>query len=159
MVIYHAHVGIVSAENDTLLTITPTQNVTIGTDSVEASESVLVTLHRAETLLIAFISDLTGTKVTSNRPISFFCGDQCTNVPSAVPFCDQIVEQLPPVEVWGREFATAPLKTRMSFDVFRFVVSENGATVSITCTLRSGNQWYADEFALHEGNFANVYTS
>ena len=153
---FHAHIGIVSAENDTLLTVTPTQNVSIGTESVQAGESVLVALHRAETLRIASIGDLTGTKVTSNRPISFFCGDQCTNIPSGVAHCDQIVEQLPPVEVWGRQFATAPLKTRMSFDVFRFVASENTTTVDISCTFSSGDQGYADEFVLHEGDFADV---
>ena len=60
---FHALVGIVSAEDDTLLTITPTQNVTIGTELATAGESVVVTLHKAETLLIAFIGDLTGTKV------------------------------------------------------------------------------------------------
>ena len=88
----HSLVGIVSVENDTVLTITPTHNVTIGTETVEAGNSIDVTLARAETLLIAFVGDLTGTKVTSNRPISFFCGDQCPYIPSGVPYCDQIVE-------------------------------------------------------------------
>ena len=152
----HSLVGIVSVENDTMLTITPTHNVTIGRETVEAGNSIDVTLHRAETLLIAYVSDLTGTKVTSNRPISFFCGDQCTNVPSGVPYCDQIVEQLPPVEVWGRQFATAPLKMRMSFDVFRFVASENTTTVSISCVLSNGTQGYVDTFRLSEGGFADV---
>ena len=87
----YALVGIVSGEDDTFLTITSPQNVTIGTESVKAGERVLVTLARAETLLIAFIGDLTGTKVTSNRPISFFSGDQCTYVPNGLGACDQIV--------------------------------------------------------------------
>ena len=152
----HSLVGVVSAENDTLLTITPTQNVIIGTESVQAGESVLVTLHRAETLLITFVGDLTGTKVTSNRPISFFCGDQCPYIPSRVYDCDQIVEQLPPVEIWGRQFATTPLKTRRSFDVFRIVASANSTTVNINCTLSSGNQGYADELVLSESGFADV---
>ena len=152
----HSLVGIVSVENDTMLTITPTQNVTIGTESVEAGGSINVTLARAETLLIACIGDLTGTKVTSNRPISFFSGDQCPYIPSGVPHCDQIVEQLPPVEAWGRQFATAPLKMRMSFDVFRFVASENTTTVSISCVLSNGTQGYVDTFRLSEGGFADV---
>ena len=152
----HSLVGIVSVANDTLLTITPTQNVTFGTESVEAGESVPVTLHRAETLLIAFVGDLTGTKVTSNRPISFFSGDQCTYIPRGVTACDQIVEQLPPVEVWGRQFATAPLKTRMSFGVYRFVAAENSTTVSISCTLNNDKQGYADTFTLNEDSFADV---
>ena len=154
----HSLIGIVSAERDTLLTITPTQNVTIGTESVKAGESVLVTLARAETLLITFVGDLTGTKVTSNRPISFFSGDQCPYIPSGVLACDQIVEQLPPVEVWGRQFATAPLKTR-SFDVFRIVASANSTTVIVSCTHRSGSQGYIDTFVLNEAGYTDVQVS
>ena len=154
-VVIYALVGIVSGENDTFLTITPTGNVIIGTETVAAGDSINVTLARAETLLIAFVGDLTGTKVTSNRPISLFSGDQCTYVPSGVPYCDQIVEQLPPVEAWGRQFATAPLKTR-SFDVFRFVASANSTTVIIRCTHRSGSQGYVDTFALNEGGYTDV---
>ena len=152
----HSLVGIVSVENDTMLTITPTHNVNIGTETVEAGDSINVTLARAETLLIAYVGDLTGTKVTSNRPISFFSGDQCTNIPSGVPHCDQIVEQLPPVEAWGRQFATAPLKTRISFDVFRFVASENTTTVSISCVFSNGTQGYVDTFSLSESGFVDV---
>ena len=154
----HALVGIVSVEDDTLLTITPNQDVTIGTQLVEAGESVLVTLARAETLLIAFVGDLTGTKVTSNRPISFFSGDQCPYIPSGVYACDQIVEQLPPVEAWGRQFATAPLKTR-SFDVFRIVASANSTTVIIRCTHRSGSQGYVYALVLNESGYTDVQVS
>ena len=154
----HSLVGIVSVENDTMLTITPTHNVTIGTETVEAGNSIDVTLARAETLLIAFIGDLTGTKVESNRPISFFSGDQCTFVPSGVRACDQIAEQLPPVEAWGRQFATAPLKTR-SFDVFRIVASADSTTVIVRCTHRSGSQGYGYAFALNEGGYTDVQVS
>ena len=154
----HSLVGIVSTAIETLLTITPTCHVTIGTETVEAGDSINVTLARAETLLIACVGDLTGTKVTSNRPISFFCGDQCPYIPSGVPYCDQIVEQLPPVEAWGRQFATAPLKTR-SFDVFRIVASANSTTVIIRCTHHSGSQGYVDTFVLNEGGYTDVATS
>ena len=152
----HALVGIVSREDDTFLTITPTQNVIIGTETVEAGDSINVTLARAETLLIQCVGDLTGTKVTSNRPISFFCGDQCPNIPSSLLDCDQILEQLPPVEAWGRQFATAPLKTRMSFDIFRFVASENCTTMSISCVLSNGTQGHVDTFHLSEVGFVDV---
>ena len=155
----HALIGIVSPEDDTLLTVTPTQNVTIGTVSATAGESVNFTLHKAESLLIAFVGDLTGTKVTSKKPISFFSGDQCTNVPSGVHACDQIVEQLPPVEAWGRQFATAPLKTRQSFDVFRIVAAENSTMVNISCMLNNGIKGYTGTFSLNEGGFVDVEIS
>ena len=152
----HALIGIVSAEDDTLLTITPTQNVTIGTEPAKAGESVAAILHKAETLLIAFIGDLTGTKVTSNKPLIFLSGDQCTYVPSGVRACDQIVEQLPPVEAWGRQFATVPLKTRQSFDVFRIVAAENRTMVNISCMLHNGIKGYIGTFSLNEGGFVDV---
>ena len=155
----HSFVGIVSTETDTLLTIIPTRDVTIGTESVQAGDSIVMTLHRAETLLIAFVGDLTGTKVTSNKPISFFSGNQCPYIPSGVRACDQILEQLPPVEAWGKQFATAPLKTRKSFDVFRMVASESSTTVNISCVHTNSAQGYVDTISLNEGGFADVQVS
>ena len=152
----HALIGIVSVEDCTHLTITPTCNVTIGAKVVAAGDSINVTLHRAETLLIQCVGDLTGTKVTSNRPISFFCGDQCPYIPNGVPACDQIVEQLPPVEAWGNKFVTVPLKTRRSFDVFLIVAASQDTTVNITCTLRNGDHGSVNTFHLNEGGFADV---
>ena len=155
----HSLVGIVSVENDTLITITPTHDITIGGESVEAGDSIDFTLHRAETLLIALVGDLTGTKVTSTRPISFFSGDQCPRIPRGVSACDQIVEQLPPVEAWGRQFITAPLKTRKRYDMFRIVAASNDTMVNITCTHSSGRQGYVGVFALNEGGFTDVQVS
>ena len=155
----HAVIGIVSAEDDTLLNIRPTRDVTIGTELIKAGESIDVILHRAETLLIKSVGDLTGTKVTSNRSISVFSGDQCTNVPSGVRACDPIVEQLPPVEAWGRQFATVPLKTRMSFDVFRVVAAEDNTMVNISCTLHNGTKGSADTYSLNESSFVDVHIS
>ena len=155
----HAVIGIVSAEDDTLLKIRPTRNVTIGTELIKAGESIDVRLHRAETLLIKSVGDLTGTNVTSNRPISVFSGDQCTYVPSGVEACDPIVEQLPPVEAWGKQFATVPLKTRMSFDVFRVVAAEDSTMVNISCTLHNGTKGSADTYSLNESSFDDVNIS
>ena len=155
----YAVIGIVSAENNTLLNIRPTGDVTIGTELIKAGESIDVALHRAETLLIKSVGDLTGTKVTSNRSISVFSGDQCTNVPSGVEACDQIVEQLPPVEVWGKQFATVPLKTRMSFDVFRVVAAEDSTMVNISCTLHNGTKGNVDTYSLNESSFVDVNIS
>jgi hypothetical protein len=42
-------------------------------------------------------SDLTGTLITSDQPISVFGGHRA-NIPQGHTFCDHLVEQLPPVE-------------------------------------------------------------
>jgi hypothetical protein len=35
--------------------------------------------------------------------------------------CDHLVEQLPPVNQWGRQFVTMPLATRSGGDTFRIL--------------------------------------
>jgi hypothetical protein len=74
--------------------------------------------------------DLTGTIVIADQPISVFSGHQCANIPSAnVFFCDYIVEQLLPTELWGNNFVTVPLATRAKGDTFRCMGLYNGTTV------------------------------
>ena len=48
--------------------------------------------------------DMTGTSITSDKPIAVFAGAQCTNIPSSAGYCDHIFTQLPPVEYWAKEY-------------------------------------------------------
>ena len=77
-------------------------------------------------------------------------------IPNGVRACDQIVEQLPPVEAWGKQFIMAPLKSRKSFHVFYNVAAENRTIVNIICTHHSCMQGYIDNFSLNEGGFADI---
>ena len=86
--------------------------------------------------------------MVSNKPLAVLSGHECANVPSSWPGCDHLVEQIPPVSFWGRQFATAPLKGRQSYDVFRVLASENSTTVVVNCT--SSN-------AVNPENFSNTY--
>ena len=56
------------------------------------------------------------------------------------------------MEAWGRQFATAPLKTR-SFDVFRIVASADSTTVIVSCI------HHACAFDLNEGGYTDVQVS
>ena len=137
-----AEIGIVAVANNTVLSITPTQDVIVGTTSVSAHSTAQITLNRQDTLLLRSPSDLTGTRVESNNQISFFSGHECTFIPEGVSACDVIVEQLPPVQSWGTRFATAPLLTRLSFDVFCIVAGEMPTDVYIQCTPSNGGNGY-----------------
>lgn len=53
--------------------------------------------------------DLTGARVTSDRPIAVTTGHACAYVPFDVPACDHLEESLPPVPTWGTRFETVPL--------------------------------------------------
>ena len=149
-------VTIVTTDDDTMLSITPTQTTIIGSISTAAGSTTTITLNRAETLLIQSSEDLTGTVVVSNKAISFFSGHECANIPQSVCCCDLIVEQLPPVAHWGNKFATAPLKERMRYDRFRIVSGEDANTIYVNCTTTGGTTGLTSSFTLGEAEYRDV---
>ena len=151
-----AEIGIVAAADNTVLSITPTQAITVGTTSVSAGATGQITLNRRETLLLRSSNDLTGTRVETNKQVSFFSGHECTNVPSTVTYCDLILEQLPPVQSWGTRFATAPLLARNSYDRFRIIAGDLAAHVIIQCIEANGAAGYSDEVNLNSYDFHTV---
>ena len=151
-------IGIVSARDNTVIAITPTVDVNVSTQLVRAGETADIMLQKEETLLIVYRGDLTGTKFTANKPISFFSGDECSTIPR-VGFglgCDQLIEQLPPAEAWGRTFATAPLKTRRSSDPFRVFAAESDTVVNVSCVTSEGSTGFVGTLTLSEAGFADL---
>ena len=72
-------------------------------------KSEIISLNEMETYLVHNQGDLTGTRVISNKPISFISGHECAIVPDGVLYCDHLLEQLPNTKLWGKHFLTAPL--------------------------------------------------
>ncbi|MCC6289019.1 MAG: Ig-like domain-containing protein, partial [Chitinophagaceae bacterium] len=134
--------GIVAAQNSTNVTITPT----VTTGSRVAGVPYTITLNQGETYLLrntnAAPQDLSGTIITSTKPIAVFGSMQCANIPQGFVACDHIVEQLTPTTAWGKNFISVPLKTRTAGDTFRFLASANNTTVevngSVVATLNKG---------------------
>jgi thiol-disulfide isomerase/thioredoxin len=60
------------------------------------------------------LEDLTGTIIESNNPIAVFAGVRCADVPAGYSACDHMVEQMMPVDTWGREFDTFPFMPRQN---------------------------------------------
>ena len=77
--------------------------------------------------------DLTGSIVSSDKPVAVFGGNRCTDIPGSGGFffCDQLVEQPRSTDTWGKSFVTVPLATRSGGDTFRFLASVNGTTVNV----------------------------
>ena len=147
-------IAIIAQYSDTQLSFTPKVDVMIGTTFTPAGTTTNITLQEAETFLIESSNDLTGLMVASNKPLAVLSGHTCSRVPANVGYCDPLVEQVPPVSTWGRQFATAPLKGRQAYDVFRVVAAENSIEVEVTCT-SSGAMGPAavSRYQLDEGNF------
>ena len=76
-------------------------------------------------------NDLSGTIVTSDKPVAVFGSHLATFIPDGFFAADHIVEQLPATQAWGREFVTMPLATRKNGDTFRFLAGTDGTVLKI----------------------------
>ena len=129
--------GFVTTEPDTTITITPV--TTISTFFVRfgvllRGTNYTATVSAAGTSVAGTAtSNLSGTRIVSDKPLSFFTGHECGLIPSDKTACDHLVEQVPPTETWGFKFFLVPLSTR-SGDGYRILASRGGTECSVTCT-------------------------
>lgn len=109
-------------------------------DSVFSLPSQTITLNRGETYLLRDTADtglgrsadLTGSVISSTKPVAVFGGNRAAFIPSQFFAADHLVEQLPPTNTWGREFITLPLATNSDRgDRFRMLSQADGTQVSI----------------------------
>ena len=119
--------SVVAAFDDTTVTITPSTAM----PGHPAGVPFDVQLDMGEAYQLLAEEDLTGTRIVANRPVAAFGAHQCANVPVTAVACDHLVEQLTPVDTWGRSFVTMPLATRTGGDTFRILASEDGTVVKI----------------------------
>ncbi len=103
-----------------------------------------VTLNQGETYLLRDLADggfgkgpdLTGSIITSTKPVAVFGGNRATFIPNQFFAADHLVEQLPPTNTWGREFVTMPLSTGSTRgDRFRFLAQADNTELTVNGTV------------------------
>ena len=103
------------------------------------------TLNDLEVFQVQGDSDLSGTVVTSSKPVAVFSGDDCTLVPFNTFPCNHLVEQIPPVSVWGKEFITNPTPDNLGGDEFHIIASKDNTDVNVDWqrkgTLNKGDKY------------------
>ncbi len=76
--------------------------------------------------------DMTGSTVESDKPVGFISFHQRTIIPfNAQNGRDHLIEMMPPVSSWGKEFYTVEFKRDNKGDFFRVVASEDNTTVEM----------------------------
>ncbi len=58
------------------------------------------------------VGDYTGVFCNSTKPMVAYGGHECAQIPLGIRFCDAIVEQIPPVVEWDKEFIVPPIAGR-----------------------------------------------
>jgi PKD repeat protein len=119
--------GVVATADNTTITVTLPSNLNTPPYTVKLNQGDVYELQRDP--------DVSGTRITSNNPIAVYGSHLCAYVPSNARYCDHLVEQLPPVEAWGREFVTVPLATRTKGDTFRFLAARDETKISVNNTV------------------------
>lgn len=139
---------VVSVEDNTIVDITPS-SLTFG--GQPAGVTFTVTLNEGEMYQVQSTTDLTGSVVHSTggsgtcKRVAVFSGSTyikmgCTGASTG----DNLYTQDFPTNAWGKEFVTAPYKTRLG-DLFRVLASEDTTTITfngvVTAILDEGEFW------------------
>ncbi|KAH3718745.1 hypothetical protein DPMN_061551 [Dreissena polymorpha] len=127
---------IIALEDSTLIDIqlrTSAGPVIIGSQSYSSGQNVSLKMSKMQTYLVQHEHDLTGTHITSSKPVSVVSGTKCANVPHDATSCDFLVEQMLPVSFWQREYVCAKLKSRGT-NRLRILSSVDGTSVNIGAT-------------------------
>ena len=103
---------------------------------INRGETVTLTLDQGQTLYISDVDDLTGSHVVTDKPITFLSGHECGTIPQTDQYCDQMIEQIPPMATWGVRFFTAPFRSRTGGDA---LASEDETTINVFC-----NQFFSN---------------
>ena len=139
---YHSEILLVGCRANTNITITPTQTITIPSDLTAGSSSVTLSpgqshsfsLGSQETFLItSTTSDLTGTRIVSDKPLTVTSGNDCAKVPLVSEDCEYVVEQIPPTATWGNEFVLVPFRGRETGQYYKIVSSKDNTLLKLTC--------------------------
>jgi len=107
--------AVVATEDNTIVDIFPSAPTYINRLNPQRIE-----LNTGEVYLVqayafgsSMFSDLTGTRVSSNKPIAIFAGQQRARVPIDLPHAivsrDVLLEQIPPLKFWNMSFPIVPL--------------------------------------------------
>ncbi|XP_071499522.1 IgGFc-binding protein-like [Diadema antillarum] len=116
---------------DTTVTITTAARLQHNSQWYNKGQTLTVNVGKYESIQFQSQEDLTGTKITSTKPVSVMSGASCTLVPTQVYRCDHLVEHLPPFSTWGKRFTLLPFANRSGGFIFRIIAGRPSTTVHI----------------------------
>ena len=141
----YSSILIVATEDNTVINLEVTKSTTIyripgysyysyrrGYTNISPGNQYSFVINRLQTRYMQTTSDLSGTKIVTNKPVSVFSGHRCAYVPYSNGNCGYLIEQIPPTAYWGRVYYIAPLATRVSYTI-KVLAAYDSTNVTISC--------------------------
>ena len=148
---YLSEALLVGCSNNTIITIVPSVDLFIPLDAqVNGSVDILVTkgrshtitLHEGQTLFLGKGngSDISGTHIISNKPLTVITGHECGGTPEMIERftnCHRLLLQVPPTITWDKRFILTNFipyfyrSLRSSY--VKVVTSQANTTVTVHC--------------------------
>ncbi len=133
---YPPGLQVVASEDDTEVTIVPRVAIQDGAGIVGTPAGVpaVYRLEKGQFLQLVQQQELTGSILTSTKPITTFGGHACSDIPSDVGTCDIIGTQIPAFEQWGSEYVGVGYRPRLGDErepvPYRIVAARDGTRLS-----------------------------
>ena len=134
---------IIGCHNKSNVTIIPNNDITVpsnpqnsaaGNIKISAGQSFKFILHSLQTFLIFKpCVDFTGTKITSDSPLTIISGHEASRVPAGTNDADPIVTQLTPTITWGKTFLLSPHLGRSNGQSYKLIATNNKMNAVKTC--------------------------
>ena len=111
----------------------PNVNVIFNNISYGRGDDIDIILHRYKTVQIEAVGDLSGSVVTSDKPVTVLSGNKKTIVrkDGIASGIDHLVDMLPPVDTWGKRYITFRIPDRYTDNVIKVISSANGNVINI----------------------------
>lgn len=142
-----AYITIVAPEDDTQVTVEPTAPIAAGgsISQMAVGTSETFTLGRGQVLSLSTPNesghDLSGSLVSSDKPVAVFSGNECADVPVGTAACDHLEQQLIPTTTWGSSYVGARFEPREDeVNQYRVIANQDGTELSFTPAVDGNSQ-------------------
>lgn len=121
-----SHFAVIATDDSTVVEITPTVETSTNRPALVPYK---IYLRRGEIYQVKALNkqfsncDLTGSLIKSNKKISVFSGHVCAYVPSKIFACNHLVEQMPPLQSWGKHYYIGKFQSRSRYS-YRVLANE-----------------------------------
>ena len=130
---YPSETGIVAAYDKTKVTFElGGNNLTRTAGGMKPGEIATKTLNEGDVWMFSSGTnegDLTGSKITSTKPVAVVSGNYCTNIPITNKWCDYTVEMDLPVYTWGLNYHVGKVPGRKRAPLLRVFAKEPNTQV------------------------------